>query len=308
MKIGYFTDCHFSMKNQSRLDNTFQTAITKMKESFEWFQKNKCDFVICGGDMFDRHRQMNLELFYKVFQVINNQKLKVYYIMGNHDEMGFRWQTVQKSSVGFIEKLLSDKLILIKDKIELEECNLIACHAGQDIQQISNNVQKSDKPNILIAHCLLADNTQTFGSISINKITNKNIDLVLSGDLHDGYKYQQNKQGIKCYNPGSLVRLSSSDKDRKPKVAIFNVEMLLEQVVIDIKQKVLKHEKSEVVFPKKEQKKQVKKQIESESSYIESFRQFKRKTQDIYELLEKTGKEHGIKKQIIEMIKSYKDK
>jgi hypothetical protein len=42
MRFGYFTDSHFSFKNDSRKDNTLETAIKKFKQALRWFKKNKC--------------------------------------------------------------------------------------------------------------------------------------------------------------------------------------------------------------------------------------------------------------------------
>ena len=252
-----------------------------MKQALRWFKKNKCEFVLCGGDLFDRHRELNFELLYSVFEAIKSQSLKIYYIMGNHDEQGYRWQTVDRATVGFIEKISDNKLVLIKDKIELEDCNLYACHAGQDIEEVSNQIGKSDKPNVLIAHCLLS-NDEAKGNISLNKITNTNIDLVLSGDLHNGYAFQKNDSGIDCYNPGALMRLSISDKDRKPKVAIFDIFDLLGQRTITIEEKILKHKSVEEIFPKKEEKIEVNKEVEENKDYITSFKEFKSKSKNIF--------------------------
>ena len=307
MKFGFFTDSHFSTKNESRLDNTLQVSIKKLKQALRWFKKNKCDFVICGGDLFDRHRELNFDLLYSVFETIKSQSLKIYYIMGNHDEQGYRWQTVDKSSAGFIEKISGGKLILIKDKLEIKGCNLIACHAGQDIEEITNSVEKSNKPNIVIAHCLLS-NDMSIGNISLNKITNTNIDLVLSGDLHDGYEYQKNDYGINCYNPGSLIRLSVSDKDRKPKVAMFDISDFMGERFVSITEKVLKHKSSEEIFPEKNKKIEIEKDVLESKDYITSFKEFKSKSKDIFEVLENIGIKENIDKDILEMIKIYKDK
>lgn len=307
MRFGFFTDSHFSFKNDNRMDNALQTSIKKLKQALRWFKKNKCDFVICGGDLFDRHRQLNFDLLYSVFQAIKSQSLKVYYIMGNHDQQGYRWQTVEKATVGFVQKICGGKLVFVQDMLQVKGCNIYACHAGQDIVERTKDITKSQNVNIVVAHCLLADNNSK-GCININVIDNTNIDLVLSGDLHDGYRFQKNKHGIDCYNPGSMMRLSRSDKDRKPKVAFFDVSDFMGQRTLTIQQKILKHKSSQQIFTIKEQTLQVQKQISGDESYISSFKQFKSTSKDIFEVLQKIGKQENIETEVLQMIKIYKDK
>ena len=308
MKFGFFTDSHFTMNNESRLDNVFESSLKKTREAMKIFSNNHCKFILFGGDLFDRHREFSFELFKGVFNVFNEFKIPIYYIMGNHDERGYRWQTIDKSNAGFIKDIMPNKFFFIEEKVNLYGINIYACHAGEDILEKSNKIIRDEKgsPNILIAHCLLSDDNN-IGNININKITNSNIDLVLSGDLHYGYKFQQNSSGVYCYNPGSILRLSSVDNKRIPKIGIFELKDFMGGWMPTFKEIELNCLKAEEIFPEKEEKIEVKKDLLIKGSYIEAFKEFKRNSKDIFEVLEKVGEKNGISKKVLEMIKTYKD-
>ena len=309
MKFGFYTDTHYTLRCEARTDDTLASFLAKTKEAFEFFVSSGCEFVIFGGDMFDRHRELNFELLRRVWEVYNSFPLPVYFIMGNHDENGYRWQTIDKSNIGFLASLMKERLIFIEDSLELPGCIIYAHHAGQDLNKRQSAIVKSDKPVILVSHCLLADN-RNIGNIHINEITNRNIDLVLSGDLHDGYSMQINKSGITCYNSGSLGRVSRHDTDRKPKVAVFNFEYLMDSWTTCIREKELTIESGEMVFVNKavgvpEVEKDIK---DGTETYIHVFRKFKGESRDIFDALHRVGIETGIDAAVLSLIDSYKDR
>lgn len=309
MKFGYFTDTHYTLRCESRSDDALDSFLMKTKGAFDFFVSSGCEFAIFGGDMFDRHRELNFELIRRVWEVYNGFPLPVYFIMGNHDENGYRWQTIEKSNIGFLSSLLKDRLIFVEDFIELPGCIIYAHHAGQDLNARQNAVTNSSKPSIFVTHCLLADN-RNIGNVHINEITNRNIDLVLSGDLHDGYLLQTNKYGISCYNPGSLGRMSRNDVLRVPKVATFNFEYLMGFWTPCIHEKKLTCAVGMDVFDEKtEATPEVKKDIDdSTETYIHAFRKFKGESRDIYDALHKVGVASGIDPTVLALINSYKDR
>ena len=55
MKFLFFTDTHIRATNPtSRLDNYIETVEKKFMEVKDIINKNKVDFVLHGGDFFDR--------------------------------------------------------------------------------------------------------------------------------------------------------------------------------------------------------------------------------------------------------------
>ena len=55
MRILYFTDTHIRATNpKSRKDNFYETLITKFEEVSKIIHEENVDYVIHGGDLFDR--------------------------------------------------------------------------------------------------------------------------------------------------------------------------------------------------------------------------------------------------------------
>lgn len=91
MKIGIFTDSHYSSAEITCGRRYNSKSLAKIKKAFEYFNGEGCDFVICLGDLIDRedeHKKATDNLM-KVSEVINNSDIKTYVIMGNHDAFEF---------------------------------------------------------------------------------------------------------------------------------------------------------------------------------------------------------------------------
>ena len=305
-RFGYFTDTHFTQKMKSRKDDYLSALLSKMHECFCWFDKMGCEFVLFGGDFFDKHREMNWDLIHAVRKLIIEHNKKIYYIAGNHDELGYRVNSIHKSNLGFLDKILDGRLEFIENHLELDWIDLYACHANENVIDISNNIKRNGKASVLVSHCLLSDDNKK-GNIHINAIRNKEIDLVLSGDLHDGYDFQMNSGGIYCYNPGSLLRKSCVDKDREPKVACFSFEETMGIYLPIITEFIPQYNKDKGIFNQKEEI-EINIQETSTTDYVKMFREFKRESKNIFEVLKKIGKERKIEEKVINLISEYENK
>ena len=204
-KFGFITDTHYDYKYESRKDNTLDTLIDKTKQCYTWFKEQGCSFVIHGGDMFDRHRIYNFDLIKKVRHTLKDSGLITYFIMGQHDLQGYNLDTLPASNLGFIEDISDGALKLIKDEIQLGDYYFIASHVNSDPVKTIRSIKAHDKPVVYVCHALLTDKREAFGAISITHFKNKNVQLVLSGDLHDGVEFQTCND-IQFYNPGALAR------------------------------------------------------------------------------------------------------
>lgn len=305
-RFGYFTDSHFTLKNNVRQDDFFTALLGKLDNSLFHFVKTNCEFVLFGGDFFDKHREFSWDLMYRVREVICKYDIPLYYIAGNHDESGYNVESIARSNLGFLDNISDGKLVFLKEPLLLDWIHIYPHHAGTDLKESVDKVKKSDVPTVLVSHSLLSNNLD-IGNIHINTIKNKNINLVLSGDLHDGYELQQNNSDIYCYNPGSLFRKSVVDMERKPTVATIQFDKLLNVYYPVLDKYCPPYNSDPSIFKLSERvNSPVVVDKSDEADYIAKFREFKRESKNIFEVLEKIGAESGISEDVLKLINSFK--
>ena len=306
-KFGFITDTHYDYKYESRKDDTLNTLLDKTVQAYDWFRSVGCEFVVHGGDMFDRHRIYNFDLLSRVRNTLKNSGLTTYFIMGQHDLSGYNENTLPASSLGFIDSISDGSLVFMKDATEIGGYRFVPCHVMQDPVEVIHKVRKTEKPTVCVCHALLTDQREAFGTISITHFKNKFVQMVLSGDLHDGVPFQF-CNNIQFYNPGSFAR--DAKTLRLPKVGALQwdgTKFTLEEFepkCPDAKDIFFWDDEVKTASVIKEEE-EVK---ENEASYIAEFQQFHSESKDIYELLEKIGKAKNIEPEVLELIKRHKDK
>lgn len=304
-KFGFITDTHFDYKYECRKDDTLATLLDKTRQCYEWFKKNGCEFVIHGGDVFDRHRIYNFDLLARVRNMFASSGLTTYFIIGQHDLSGYNTNTIAASNLGFIDAISDGAMKLIENEIEIGGYCFVASHVGIDPVETIKSINRHDMPVVAVCHALLTDQREAFGTISITHVKNPNVQLVLSGDLHEGIPFQS-CNGIQFYNPGALAR--DCRGMRMPKVGMLQWngnEFTLEEFYP-------KCPKCEDIFFWDDDKPAAnfvdKNTVEENSkNFIESFTKFHSESKNIYELLEKIGKVKGVSNEILDLIKRHKD-
>ena len=121
MKIGIFTDSHYSSQEITNGNRYNSRSLEKIQKAYRAFEDQKCDMVICLGDLIDQegsHAQ-EVENLKKVAQVINASPIPTIFVMGNHDAFSFEpkefYSIVGKSAP-------ADMLIENKNLIFLDAC------------------------------------------------------------------------------------------------------------------------------------------------------------------------------------------
>lgn len=87
MKLGIFTDSHYSSQEITCSNRYNSKSFEKIKQAYCYFEKEKCDLVICLGDLTDKEstHEKEVENLSKIAQIISNSPLKTICLMGNHD-------------------------------------------------------------------------------------------------------------------------------------------------------------------------------------------------------------------------------
>ena len=91
MKIGIFTDSHYSSAEKTCGKRYNSKSLAKMKEAFNEFSEKQCDLVIFLGDLTDTEatHQKEVQNIKEISGVLNAQDMKIIVLMGNHDAFTF---------------------------------------------------------------------------------------------------------------------------------------------------------------------------------------------------------------------------
>lgn len=304
-KFGYITDTHFDIKHNFRRDDALASLLNKTDLCYRKFVGSGCKFVIHGGDVFDRHRIYNFDLLRAVRNIIMKYDLPTYFILGQHDASGYNRATLDKSNLGFLRDICDGRLIFIDDYVDVGNYRVYASHVNMDVgDRIKSICNTSDKIGICVAHALLTDQREAFGTISICHIKNPTLKLILSGDLHDGIPLQT-MNDLQFYNPGSLARTERT-LEREPKAGILQYDggkFTCEEFYPDCLPPEEVFYLEDMVEPSRESGRDV-----AEDTFLDTFNQFRNKSGNAFDLLIDIGEAQNINPEVIEIIKLYKDK
>lgn len=91
MKIGIFTDSHYSSQKITCGNRYNSLSLSKIKEACRFFKTNCCDLILSLGDLIDREDTHEKEIYNlkEVAQVIHACKIPTFCVMGNHDAFAF---------------------------------------------------------------------------------------------------------------------------------------------------------------------------------------------------------------------------
>ena len=91
MKLGIFTDPHYSSQELTCEVRFNSLSLGKIKEAYEYFAKENCDIIVCLGDLTDLEDSHSLEKenLEKIAAVINDCPIPTVCVMGNHDAFAF---------------------------------------------------------------------------------------------------------------------------------------------------------------------------------------------------------------------------
>lgn len=91
MKLGIFTDSHYSSREISCGKRYNSQSLRKIKEAYAAFQDAHCNLIVCLGDLTDTEDTHELEAanLRSIAQVIHGCPIPTVCMMGNHDAFAF---------------------------------------------------------------------------------------------------------------------------------------------------------------------------------------------------------------------------
>lgn len=307
MKILYFTDTHIRGTNpKNRLDNYYETLKTKFNEINNIIKENKIDYVLHGGDLFDRP-DVSVSIVSDFAKIFQNFNVPIYIISGNHDIYGHNPDTLNRTMLGLlcnigILNLVNNKKIILDKDIKVQLTGSPYIYSMDDKSNLDyyilDEVDPSCKYAIHMTHGFLIDKPflKEVPHTLIEDIVSTKADITLGAHYHYGFKTVV-KDGKYFINPGALMRISNSliEIKRKPKVNIIE----LTDNRISVKDYYLKSAKpGDEVMDRSEMERHKFKGIKMAEfkEIIDSSVDFK--NMDIFELLLKISKDNNIEDKV----------
>jgi DNA repair exonuclease SbcCD nuclease subunit len=281
-----------------------------MAEIYQSAIDERADFLICGGDIFNSHRIFSYELLTPIMDIMEDSGLDTYITIGQHDILGYNKNTYKSSTLAFVVGRRC-KLHVIWDPITIGDVQLIASHVWEDPKQAGTYKLDDSKYKVLVAHHLLTNKKTMFDTVNTTDFANwmreggAEYDMVLSGDLHDGYDLHE-VDGMWFCNPGSIARQAISDIKRIPRYAMIDASPN-EIPIIDIRD-VKCAKRGDEVFDESVTDIVRQRDDFDPTAFINEIEEFEIESADVHELVQKVGRAEKLDKKVLEYLASKSEK
>lgn len=286
MKILFFTDTHIrGTTPKNRKDDLVDTLGKKFNEIVEISNSNNVDFVLHGGDLFDRP-DVSISIVSKFVTILNKFKAPIYIISGNHDVYGHNPQTIHRTMLGLFNAMGIIHLIhegevvfLRKDDINVQLTGQPYIYSIDEKINISKyRVEKIDKKadfSIHMVHGMLLDRPFIKGIpyTLVDDIKDTKADITLAGHYHSGFGIIKSDDKY-FVNPGSIIRITNSLKEieRIPQVVMITLKDDIKIELIPLKsalpgEEVLDRQEIENFIFKNERLTQFKQSVDSTANF-----------------------------------------
>lgn len=236
MRLLFFTDTHIrGTSPRNRKDNFFETLKNKFLEIKSISQRENIDYILHGGDWFDRP-DISPAVVREFAVILKSFEKPIYTIAGNHDIFGQNPETIGRTMLGLLEGLGVMKLLDYEDAVILEKGGVKVQLTGKpynydidgdnfkEYYLVKKRKDVDYAVNIVHGMLLVKPFIGGMRFTLLDKIFETEADITLSGHYHTGFGVK--KSGEKYFiNPGSLVRVTNylSEMSRKPKVVIMEL-------------------------------------------------------------------------------------
>jgi len=304
-RFAFYTDLHLSGQTpRHRIDDYPQTLIKKLEEVYIRAEEENCDFVIFGGDLFHTHRIYSYKVISDAMDVICDSKLKTYSIIGQHDLKGYNKNTFDTSALAFLIRRCGN-FNIVWEPTEVGDTWLVPSHVWDDLDKAGDEAARSDKFNILIAHHLITNKKAMFDVVNTTDFVNGchagcPYQLVLSGDLHDGYEPHKVEDTWFC-NPGSMARRATSDGHRMPQFAIIDVDGPRDEPVIRL-ERLNCAKVAEEIFSEDIVELVRKRDDFDAEDLVEGMQAFEVDAEDVHDLIQTVGRTEKVEKSILDYL------
>lgn len=236
MRLLYLTDTHIrGTSPRSRTDDFQETIRQKLKEVIEIADREQVDFVLHGGDIFDRPN-LSPAVVREFARLFRHFRVPIYAIAGNHDIYGHNPSTIDRTMLGLLDAFGTLELLREGEKVRLEKDGLVVQLSGQPFHYDLDKrdpaldyVVKNEigaKYCIHMVHGMLVDRALPDGVAytMVDQVWSDSVDILLTGHYHAGFPVQH-RNGRYMVNPGALARINNhpSEINRMPQVVLIDL-------------------------------------------------------------------------------------
>lgn len=233
----FYTDIHFAGDTpRNRRDDFPETLLRKQREIYSIAKTENCDFVAFGGDYFNYHHVYSFPVLGETMDIVDATDLKTYMVVGEHDLYGHNMDSFANSTLAFVVRRCKNMVVLREPLAVTNDVKLYPKHETDKVSAMAEFEKDQSYCNICLCHELLTPHkNEVFESFNTTDIGPTGFQLVLSGDLHSGFKTHVANGTLFC-NPGSIARRTIADADRMPQVAIVTVRDASSTPEIELRQ------------------------------------------------------------------------
>lgn len=247
MRFLYFTDTHIrGTSPRSRTDDFQETLRNKLNEIVDIAKREQVDFILHGGDLFDRP-SLSPAVVREFARIFRQFQVPMYIIAGNHDIYGHNPMTVDRTMLGLLDAF--GTLILLQEgkRVRLEKDGVVVQLSGQpfhydlDKRDVKQDYMVENEIGahfcIHMVHGMLVDRALPDGvaHTMIHQVWNDSVDVLLTGHYHAGFPVQE-RNGKYIINPGAIARINNhvSEIKRMPQVVILDISNKIEIQLIPL--------------------------------------------------------------------------
>ena len=271
MKLLITGDWHLRGSSpENRIDNFFETQLDKVEQILQLASKNRCQAILCPGDVFDNPRPSFdvLEYYIKLFKKYsignsNSDEIEFLTVWGQHDQ---RFRTKERTALRLMESL--GYMQTFKKITYGKYIDIYGCDYGEEIPIIENE----DNFNILLIHKTVANKPLWNGHndfLQSDKLFKNNpYDIIINGDYHLSTSYEYKNQII--YNCGCIVRKTIAEASHTPHVLLITIND--EDLTYTLKKVELIYKASDEVFKPEALSREVNVENAKMITFIESIK------------------------------------
>lgn len=241
MRFLFITDTHIrGTAPRNRKDNYDETLKNKLQEVGRLAERWQVDYLLHGGDWFDRP-DISPAVVRDFAVLIRNFNKPFYTVAGNHDIFGHNPQTLPRTMLGLLEGLeilhlldYGEEVILEKDGIRVQltgSAYRYDLDGGEDHSHYIVKKRQDVDYAINMVHGMLLNRPFIEGIryTLVDEIVQTEADITLAGHYHTGFGVI--RRGERYFaNPGSLLRITNavSEMKRLPEVLLICLEDRIE--------------------------------------------------------------------------------
>jgi len=209
MKIGFFTDSHYSSQEVTCGCRYNSQSLRKIQEAYKFFEQENCDLAICLGDLIDKEAShaTEVENLKKVAYVIQRSSIPTVCVMGNHDAFAFTQEEFYEIMSGCQPKTMEmkGKKLLFLDACYFKNGNHYMPGDSDwtdtyypDVDILKEQIVDSAEDIYIFLHQNIDPNTPKnhclFNAEEINRLLVKSgkVKAVYQGHYHKGFRSVHN--------------------------------------------------------------------------------------------------------------------